>query len=196
MASSIYRVTCDMDNFQSLEVVDPVVRASEALDLDGHPRGAIWPTPTVGVVNADKPRGDFMALGAPHLLVIRRSHPLALFLDRAGEVLPLRLPGGPGDLVVMNLKECMNMLDVNKSQYQPTGQREQLRVSRYVFHANRGTESSVFSEYRTRLSEVLCREATRQYSYPEGQGDDGSEFKAAYEYHRATGLKFELLWEG
>lgn len=42
----------------------------------------------------------------------------------------------------------------------------------------------------------LCREAIRQYSYPEGRGDDGSELKAAYEYHSATGLKFELLWEG
>ncbi len=196
MASCIYRVTCDMNNFQSLEVVDRVVRASEALDLDGHPRKAIWPTPTVCVVGADKPRGDFMAFGSPHLLVIRRSHPLSFFLERSGELLPLRLPSGPDDLVVANVKECINMLDVDKSRYQPTGERDQLRVSHYVFHPNRGSESSLFSEYRTRLSEVLCREETRQYSYPEGHGDDGNEFKAACEFHKATGLKFELLWEG
>ena len=97
--------------------------------------------------------------------------------------------------MVINVTQCTNMLDLKKSEYGPTGHRDQLRVRRYVFH-ERWPQSTLFSEHRTRLSEVLCREETRQYSYPEGHGDDGNEFKAAYEFHHANGLKFELLWEG
>ena len=198
--TKIYRVRCDMIKFQSLAWADPDLARTEALNLDGHPRKEGWPKPAVRLVDPQKKPGDFMALGESRNLVIRRSHPLADFFDLAGEALPLKIATGQKglakDLVVLNVKECLNILNVKESACTPTGQQEQLKVSKYVFYAQRRSESTIFTDFRTRLSEVYCLEVDRQYSYPEGHGDDGNEFKAAYEFHKATGLKFELLWEG
>lgn len=199
--TKVYRVGCDMEQFQSLAWVDEKLARTELLNLDGHPRKATWPkpAPAVRVVNPNKPRGDFMALGESRNLVISRSHPLADFFDLAGEALRLKPAAGqkglPKDLVVLNVKECLNVLNVKSSVYTPTGQAEQLAVTKYVFY-DRWSESTIFTDFRTRLAEVYCREETGQYSYPEGHMDDGNEFKEAYDFHKATGLKFELLWEG
>lgn len=197
--TKVYRVSCDMEQFQSLAWVDEKLARTEPLNLDGHPRMETWPTPEVRLVDPHKPRGDFMALGESRNLVISRSHPLADFFDLAGEALPLKVTGGagdlPDDLVVLNVKECLNVLNVKTSVFTPTGHAEQLAVTKYVFY-DRWSESTLFTDFRTRLSEVLCREITRQYEYPEGHMDDGNEFKAAYEFHKATGLNFELLWAG
>lgn len=199
--TKVYRVSCDMEKFQSLAWLDEKLARTEPLNLDGHPRKATWPkpAPAVSLVDPQKKPADFMALGESRNLVISRSHPLADFFDLAGESLPLKVATGQKglakDLVVLNVTECLNVLNVKSSVYTPAGEAEQLAVTKYVFY-HRWSESTLFTDFRTRLSEVYCREETGQYSYPEGHGDDGNEFKAAYEFHKATGLKFELLWEG
>ncbi len=198
--TKIYRVSCDMDKFQSLAWADPDLARTEALNLDGHPRKEGWPKPAVRLVDPQKKPGDFMALGESRNLVIRRSHPLADFFILAGEALPLKVAAGQKglakDLVVLNVKECLNILNVKESVFTPTGREEQLKVSKYEFYVHRRSESTIFTDFRTRLSEIYCLEVDRQYSYPEGHGDDGNEFKEACRFHKATGLKFELLWKG
>jgi hypothetical protein len=109
--------------------------------------------------------------------------------EMAGELLPLPCDGV--ELTVLNVLECINCLDHERSTWLTTkdGQRiypDPFKKGSYVFHAERLPESSLFKIPELRQGRVLCRER---------DGDPELEFKAAVELHGLVGLKFQLLWQ-
>lgn len=106
------------------------------------------------------------------------------FFEMAGEGLPLIVLGV--EYILLNVLECVNCLDRARSQ----GGSEQGRdgaahLSRYVFHDKRFSESSVFKIPETCEGEVLVLDR---------YGDPETDFNAAVEEFRLSGIAFEEIW--
>jgi len=177
----VYRIINDVDHYQYF-----LVQRKEdipKLIFDCTPRKAKWDPPEVFVLYPRHRVGDFYQFDSSILITSpRATKALRWHLERAGELLPLPYEGSTYTL--LNVTECIDVLDVNKSEfvYSPSGHR--IGIKRYAFHADRFTETSLFKIPQTDKSEILV---------VEGMFDLG-EFREAVEENKLKGLIFTELW--
>lgn len=108
---------------------------------------------------------------------------LQTFLEMAGELLPL--PYKDEVYTVLNVTECINCLDPEKSKWlisQETGEWFGTIV-KYVFHPNRFSESCIFKIPETSIVETLIVDF-----------EDGEGFIDALKEHDIKGYLLTLLW--
>jgi hypothetical protein len=136
------------------------------------------------VFNPKKKKGNFFSLGGIGALVFdQKAHDIMLTVfDMAGEILPINVSGE--NLYILNVLECVNMLDEKNTvwDYYPDGGRG--RILKYSFFKNRLSESSLFKIPQTSKAEILT------YS---GVKDCEDEFYSLYHNNNLTGLIFEEL---
>jgi hypothetical protein len=181
---TVYRVLPDA-HYQRFEPVD----TEAALKLrrtkwrfDGTTIGKDWRPPEVYVQQPLLLKPDIWGTFAgSHVLAFgdKAADVLQLFLDQAGEQLPLYHEGRK--LVLLNVTYVLNCLDARKSKYDPDLPH---MIDKYVFQPER-LEYSLFKIPETRMSELLA---------VEGLAAPSDEFKAMVEQEGLTGLQFQKMW--
>ncbi len=134
------------------------------------------------VFNPKQKRANFFTLGVGGVIVfdqeVYESHILSLF-EMAGEIIPIKAE--KETFYVLNVLECVNVLDHNRSEWDvyPNGQKG--RLLKYSFFENRVTESCIFKIPETSKTEILT------YT---GLKDSLDEFYGLYKEKKFTGLTF------
>lgn len=182
---NVFRIELDPDSRYFLLADQHLVR-SDALRFDCT-RVEEWQPPAVYVYEPKLRAGDFWGFQMQRstFAIAPRVHKLVEpLLCLAGQLLPL--PYEDQVFHLLNVTECVNCLDQSATEWvygKSTGKR--IDVEKYVFHADRLPESSVFKIPETASSEILCYE---------GLKDPEDEFKPSVELQALTGLRFHKLW--
>lgn len=180
----ILRVKENVTSYQTLVPVDLGVWSSDALFFEGKAKTA-WEPPEVVVLNPLKKRGNFFYL-IPGALVFDEEalESLRDLLEMAGQI--LELPLGNETLYILNVLECINALDSDRSVWNIDPQSSQrLSLKQYAFRRGFVLESTLFKIPETVRGEVLV------YSDLKDRGD---EFMYRYLDSGLTGLEFQELW--
>lgn len=180
----IYRVSPDVNKFQSFSLEDPNLELSEMLNFDGTPdRAETWVPPAVYIYKPKLKKGNFLSLGSTVSLVVDETalEEIRDLLEMSGELLPL--PYKDKLYHVLNVTECVNVLDDHQTQW--LYEKGSLPIKKYAFHRNRLTEAPLFKIPETCKYEILTFE---------GLKDADDEFKGRVERLGLTGLIFEEVW--
>ncbi len=187
--AKVYTLNFDVNLYQAVFLKDRgrICVGDPQLDFRlGRPVGRDWVPLELFVLEPKLKVPNFWYFQTGEMAVDEKTSELmGPHLLRAGELLPVHVEG-QGRLFLVNVLECLNCLDREKSVLpghdRPLGTR-----LKYAFHAGRFSGSSLFRIPDDNRAGLYTLEET---------GDPGKEFKAAVEQQKLTGLKFELLWEG
>lgn len=181
----VYEIRSDVRNFQWLF---PDVPDSQILDyttFDGTSRIHSWQSPGVFCLKPLLQKGDFLHFGSGNLLANQRAMGIVgTFFEMSGELLPLWYDNE--QYTLLNVLECINCLDVEKSDWLRAADGSFVEIRKYRFHVDRFTTSPIFKIPETRSASVLTWER---------DGCPESEFKACVESHGLSGLIFKELWD-
>jgi hypothetical protein len=184
----VYEIICEADDFQYFEALDEelqsetMVNEEALLRFDGRPKATIWKPPAAKIVKPKLKRGDFYAFATGAFVVSPEAwEKAAMFLEMAGEVLPLPYKGQ--EFAVLNVTECIDSIDENKSSWQKLSSGRKI-LDKPAFDPSLFGESSIFK---------IPQNSARIYCY-EGSGDPETEFKAFVEQEKMTGLSFSKVW--
>jgi len=182
----IFRVKPDVNTFQSFQPVETGVWGTDALELGCSRKIQRWSSPLVRVSNDKLEVGNFFGL-CPGGFVVDAStrNALAGFFEMAGEILPL--PFGDSMFYLINVLQCVNSLDQERTIWAQVGVDGPKHIIEYQFYPDRVVESSIFKIPETACSEVLTIS---------GLMDSEDEFKFVVESRGFKGLLFEELWSG
>ena len=156
-------------------------------EFEGKPYSKAWRPYKVYLDKPRLPRPDFFAFDSKVLVCNERAvelvgEPMAM----AGELLPIKVEGEKTTLYLLNITECINVVNPKKSQWRDVGGKYKT-LETPAFRRDRfGEHTSLFKipdDYGLRIH---CLERS-------GDPYDG-EFKALVEEHGLTGLEFELIW--
>jgi hypothetical protein len=185
----VYQVEFDVNNFRSL-AADDVADARSILSFECKPKLPRWKPPSMYCPDPLSPAPDFWYIGGGSgIAVSSAAFPkVQTQFEMAGELLPLPFEGG--ELTLLNVLVCINCLDHDKCTWVKTKDGRRLfpnpyQDGAYVFHPDRFAESTLFKIPEMHKSTVLCIER---------EDDPETEFKAAVEHHKLTGLAFKELW--
>ncbi len=178
----VYRVKNDVDNFQYFLTRDSGDYAR--LNMDGTPRAETWNPPAVYIYKPRLQKGDFFdSSGSALIASPRATETLRLHFEQAGELLPL--PYGGEVFTLLNVTECIDCLDQDRTEWRLAPDGTKLAIRKYAFHRDRFS-SDIFKIPETCVSEVLVVEDRR---------DPADEFRYVLTAANLRGLVFEKIWE-
>lgn len=178
----VFRFMNDVNHYQYF--LTELEEDWEKLILDCTPVADGWEPPSVYIYRSVHKRGDFFHYGdGTPVLSPRATDVLYTYLEMAGELLPL--PYGDETFTVLNVTECINCLDQERTEwvYAETG--EKLWIKKYAFHPNRFSESPIFKIPETRKVEVLILDRC---------DDEGERVKDFLERSGLQGYILQELW--
>ena len=180
----VFRIVLDVNQFQSCFLCNPDLWSLHESTFDGRPRAAEWISPEVYVLKPKLKRGDFLAFEVGTMLFGERAWAdLQDLFEMSGEILPVSCDGQ--HLRLINITECVNVLDQEKSQWRTYADGSRAGISRFAFHSTRFTETPLFKIPETCKGDMLT---------VEGMKHPDDEFKPRVEKLGLTGLIFEELW--
>lgn len=180
----VYRVRPDVNHFQYFMFENESDGLSDRMTFDGSPgKSATWVSPAVYIYKPKHRKGNFPELWGASALVVDE---IALkqirdLLEMSGELLPLSYKESM--YYVVNVTECVNVLDESKTQW--LYEKGSGPIKSYAFHADRFSEAPLFKIPETCRSDILT---------VEGSKDPDDEFKGRVERLGLTGLIFDELW--
>jgi hypothetical protein len=174
-----------VNNYQTVLPSEEGIWATGLLTFDCDLKGQNWTPPAVYVLNPKRTLGNFFHL-CPGALVFDgvALDRLRDLIEMSGEILPLAF--GKSTLYVVNVTECVNALDDEKTGWviaDETGSR--IGIQSHAFHAGRLTESPLFKIPETSRAEIYT---------VAGRMDSDDEFKGRVEQCGLKGLIFEEVW--
>ena len=189
----IYRIRVDVEKYRwILWTDDPVPAWQMFFQCEPKPQ---WTTPIRCYVDdLRQESGNFYQFASDALTFDDTAlEGMRDIFEMAGEILPIELeeeyvqgayrPGGR--LYALNVLECVNALDKEKSEWYLGSAGQKISLRKYAFHRNRMPESSLFKVPEDNYSSVL--------TYV-GLKDPEDEFIGRYQALGLTGLIFEELW--
>jgi hypothetical protein len=183
---NVYKLRADVNTFQSVYLADPDLWTLEQGTFDGHPRLEEWIPPDVYVLHPRLKPGDFLSFASwTGTIIVTPSvrDQLADLLEMSGECLPLRC--GSEELFLVNVTECINVLDEANSKRDVYPDGSPGRILEFAFHPRRFTETPLFKIPETCKINILT---------VEGMKDADDEFKGRVERLGLQGLVFDQLW--
>lgn len=111
----IYRVRPDVNHFQYFMLEDSDIGLTEMMKFNSHLKNASWIAPDVFVYKPRHKKGNFYGLWATAAFVVEETalEKIRDLLEMSGELLPL--PYKDKLYYVMNVTECVNVLDERKT---------------------------------------------------------------------------------
>lgn len=178
----IYKIEHDVERYQSLYPEDD--KDMDMLFFGGIRKAESWKAPRMYCLNPLLERPDFWYTN-PGVVIAGASaiEQVRTIFEMAGELLEFPFEGE--NLTVLNVVECINALNPDRSEWLLTADGQRAAPIRYAFYEKRIGESSIFKIPETRFADVFCAE---------WEGDPETEFKAAVEHHQLTGLIFKEMW--
>ena len=187
---NVYKVVTTTDSFrrldfdQRLSSREVLHKKFQELECCGLPKTK-WSPPPMHFGNPLKPEPDFWGCNIDGAIVIhpRAQELLGMFLERAGEILPIKHKGVT--YFALNILQVWDCVDEDKSEWYKsasTGERFRVKVP---FFVPQHFEASTLFKIPTRETTIYCWE---------GNKDPEEEFKACVEKNKLTGLRFDLVW--
>jgi hypothetical protein len=193
---NVYRVTSDYGSgsprqkYASLGSPSDRIIKRDSNEFQGKPYSKKWSPYAVWLDKPRLPRPDFFAYDPQVLCCTERAIKLAGEpMETAGELLPIRIEGEKTKLWLLNITECINVVDHKNSQWRewgPGGPAFRSLVTPAFRSERFGEHTSLFKIPEDYGLTIYCLERS-------GDVYDG-EFKALVEHHGLTGLEFELIW--
>jgi hypothetical protein len=181
----IYRLKTDTKNVQIVSPVDQSKITKEFGTFDCESRLNNWEELIFYVYNPKIKQKNFYSMFSGALIFDQKVLDICQSVfEMAGEILPLQVERGP-KLYLLNILECMNGLDHDKTlwDYYPDGGKG--RVLKYVFHKERVVnESTLFKIPETSKVDIFCFADVK---------DPKDEFYHLYQEHKFTGLIFNEI---
>jgi len=178
----VFRLKSDVNHYQYFLTEERTL--GEQLLTDCSRREDTWVPPKVFIYMPLLRKGDlFNFSGGSLIFSPSATEKLRMHLEMAGELLPLPYQGETHTL--LNVTECINCLDQEKTEWVTAPDGTRLWPGRYVFHPGRLSESDIFKIPETYRAEVLVVDR-----------DDDEGFVAALKEHDIQGYILELLWSG
>ncbi|MFV8282613.1 imm11 family protein [Christiangramia marina] len=185
----IYRIEVDVKKYQWI-MADINEDDSNFIDIhffNGKEKNN-WPEDIdFYIYNTKNLPGNFFYLDGGSALVFDQAvydSPIFDIFEQAGQIIPINCSGEK--LYILNVLECINMLDLNKSQFEIYDDGSKGEVLEFHFHEERISESSIFKIPQMNASQVL--------TYCDVK-DASDEFFNLYNKFNFTGLVFEKLYE-
>jgi hypothetical protein len=181
----VFRLRLNSNVFRSLLPVDQKIWQGHTLSMDCRSKLPDWKPPAVYFGNPMLKPGNFLhfASGA-FVLDSSGCEALRTILEMAGELLPLRHEDA--DFHLMNVLECVNCLDPQRTQWvRGKATNAKIRIKEYHFEPSHFSESTLFKIPETALGEVLT---------VSGLKDQDDEFKSVVERRGLEGIVFEEIW--
>ena|SRR5215218_5233707 len=180
----VFKVDFDVDRFQSLATQEDGYWVELEQPFECKPMLDKWKPPKMYLDNPAAPAPDLWYVGieATVAATAKAFEHVQTQFEMAGECLPL--PAEGQQFTLLNVTECVNCLDHERSKFLAGRSGRKLMPLKFAFHKNRFEESSIFKIPEMR-SIILCLER---------DGDPELELKAAVEEHDLKGLTFEQLW--
>ena len=185
---TVFEVHCKVNDYQCLCLSDMGQAKRHEFYFDCEKREANWTPPEVYIRQPKLKRGNFFYFaGASGCFICdeptRYHDELAELLETSGELLPLLHEGET--FYVMNVLECINALDRDKSEWPPQMKQKIGFPQKYVFHRSRIPDTPLFKIPELSRWQILCVEDGPNAAY---------DFKRMVERLGLTGLYFEKLW--
>lgn len=181
----IYKIKTDTNNVQLLALSNPEEQTLNNLRFDARPRKQDWKKPKTYIFNPTVSPKNFFALPVAALVFDKVA--LNVFqnvFEMAGEILELEQEQGP-DIYLLNVLDCMNALDTNKTTWQITADGVRSRILNYAFHKERAlNESTLFKIPETSHVDIFCFSGIKHKA---------DEFYSLYHEHGMSGLVFEKI---
>lgn len=180
----IYKIKADVNNYQWI-VPSNKDDIREKLFFECQPKKANWQPLDMYVFNPKKKEGNFYSLGGIGALVFdeKALDAMLTIFEMAGEILPINVEGTA--LYILNVLDCVNCLDKEKSTWDYYEDGSRGRILSYAFHANRMTEGSIFKIPETCKTEVMIYSDIK---------DDEEDFMLLYKRYGLTGMIFEEIF--
>jgi hypothetical protein len=178
----IFRIENDVDHYRYLLPEEQGCLAFR--ELDGTPKAEAWSPPNVRICEPQLEIGNFYNFGNGFLIAdLRATEALCTLFEMAGELLPLPFNG---DLyTVLNVTECINCLDHEKTTWimSPEGRSEHIDL--YMFKSYHLSESPIFK---------IPEESSSAIFVVEGLMEPAEEFREIVKRERLKGLVFHEVW--
>lgn len=181
----VYKIDHDVSKYRALCNLEDDKGSTPSITLDGSSLRDNWSEISLYSLHPKRPSPDFWHLwhiSGGTAVAGALSNNVLEIIQQSAELLPLKYDNV--ELKLVNIVECIDVLNIDQCIWKPN-----LRLIgeplRYVFHANRFTENSLFKIPET------CRSS---FYALERDGDPISEFKASVEAHKLKGLKFTEIW--
>ncbi|GHA51626.1 hypothetical protein GCM10007103_35110 [Salinimicrobium marinum] len=185
----IYRIGSEVEKYQWIipEISDEDDKLLTVSLFNGEEKDG-WPEDiNFYVFNPKKLKGNFFNLAGGSALVFDQvvyDSPVFDLFEQAGQIIPINCSGEK--LYILNVLECINMLDLNKSKFEVYNDGSKGDVLDFYFHEDRISESCIFKIPQMNASQILT------YS---GVKDASDEFIHLYKKFNFSGLEFEKLYE-
>jgi hypothetical protein len=180
----IYKITADANEYQWVMPKNEKSLLAE-LAFDCISKQEVWQPLDMYIFNPKKRKGNFYSLGGIGALVFDKStlDSMLTQFEMAGEILNINV--GNEGLYTLNVLECINALDENRTKWKLYENGARGRILEYAFYINRLPESSIFKIPETSKTEIFT------YS---GIKDPLDEFYHLYMQHDMQGLVFEEVY--
>lgn len=180
----VFKINTDSNNVQ---LVQPVVEKDlEFFKFDCESRLPSWNSLEVYIHNPKTQPKDFYSMPSGILVCNQRVLDVCLDLfEMAGEILPIQVERSGLELYILNVLQCENVLDYERTiwDYYPSGRKG--RILDYKFIKSRiGNESTIFKIPETDSIDIFCFADVK---------DREDEFYYIYHDNNLTGLIFEEI---
>jgi hypothetical protein len=186
---TVYKIEIENEKYKGFyaDDVDFELEVQGYLEFKCTPKGHDWVPPKVYMEEMEdedkgtQPVPDIAAF-RPGSLVLspRATEALKPILERTGELLPLPYQGETW--FILNVTECVNALDKDRTEYVKDDEDGTiLGIRRPVFYEDRLTRSSVFKIADDNFTSIYCHSADQNTEY---------DLKRAVESSGLRGIKF------
>ena len=182
----IYKITKDSNNIQAVQPTDQSLVNLSFMNFDCEPRKDSWSEIEVYIYNPKTKPKNFYNMASGILVFDEKVLDICqTIFEMAGEILPLKLERSERKLYVLNILQCMNGLDYERTiwdYYPRTGRKG--RILNYKFHEWRIVNESTLFKIPESSVNIFC--------FTDDRNED-DQFYRLYHKHKLTGLIFEEI---
>ena len=182
----IFKIIKDSNNIQAVQPTDESLINLNFFTFDCEPRLIDWKEIEVYIYNPKIKPKNFYNMGIGTLIFDEKTLDVCeTMFEMSGEILPLKVERSEQKLYVLNILQCMNGLDYDRTvcDYYDDGTKG--RILYYKFHEWRiKNESTLFKIPETCKTDIFC--------FTDDRNED-DQFYYLYHKHKLTGLLFEEI---
>lgn len=181
----IFRINEDSNNIQLVQPIDKKFHTLDFGRFDCEEREREWEELQVYIYNPKiKPKNFYSGFSGTLIFDEKALEICETVFEMSGEILPIQVERGP-KLYLLNILECMNGLDYDKTIWDYYDDGTKGRILEYAFHKDRiENESTIFKIPETSKTDIFCFSDVK---------DRSDEFYHLYHDNNLTGLIFEEI---
>jgi hypothetical protein len=182
----IFKIKTDTNNIQLVQPVDHSKITLEKFNFDCEQKKQNWEDDLYYIYNPKIKPKNFFHIDSGCLVFDEKTLELCrMVFEMSGEIIPIKIERSD-DLYILNVLECMNGLDYEKTKWDYYSDGTKGRILNYAFHKERVlNESTIFKIPETSKTDIFCFADVK---------DREDEFYYIYHDNKLSGLIFEEMF--